>query len=102
MGGQEPGVNTAGAVAARSASAQPSHDRLPHIVGQGQLVLTVALAMNGELTMAPVDTVQPKRGHFAGAQPETLFQHGQDGEVPASPRPATVTTSEQTGHLLRG
>ena len=79
---------------------QPPDDRVSHVVRERQPILAVALAVDRDFTQTPVDVVEPQRGDLLGAQPKT-YQHVQDREVPASDRPAAITTLRQAGGRRR-
>jgi hypothetical protein len=81
-----------------AASSQPADDRLTDVTGERQPVLTVCLASDHHVALAPVDVAKVQACHLAGTQPEAGQDH-QDGEVPPPDRCAAVTALEKADHV---
>ncbi len=91
----------------RSPGASVGRDR-NRVVGQGLTDLggkrhpfvTAALAAHGDLTVVPVDVVQPQSGDLGGPQPKPGQQ--QNHRVVAAPhQTVAITGGQQRGGLLR-
>jgi len=79
---------------------QVVHDSLADVVGQWQLLLTLPLAADEELTRPPVDIAELQPGHLPGAKPQADEQ-GQDRVVPTSGAAMAVATAQQPPDLVR-
>jgi hypothetical protein len=56
------------AVRAGSTEAQIGNQCFSHVNGEGQPILLAPLSMDLDLALAPIDVVEFKMGHLAGAQ----------------------------------
>ena len=71
----------------------------PTSTGSGSRSWLPPLAAHHDFAPAPVDVIEPERGHLPGPQPEAP-QHGEDGEVTQSRHRAPVAAGEQRSHRL--
>ena len=83
----------------RPAGPQVLCQSLSHLAWQRQRLQPISLAMHGHYSFVPIEVIQRKRDHFAGAQPEPRQQQ-QDGVVPLPRSRAAVATVEQRLDLL--
>jgi hypothetical protein len=77
---------------------QPGNDRLADIGRQRQLVLPVALAVDGDHAAPPVNVVQPQRRGLGRTQPQP-HQHRQDRQVPPPHRGVPIAGRQQRRDL---
>ena len=73
---------------------QVGHESLADVDRQREALVPIALPHHGDLAAAPVDVLQPQRGHLTGAEPQP-GQQRQDRPVTLSDRGSGVAGAQQ-------
>ena len=87
------------APAVTSPTPEIGHDGLTHVDWKRETFETASFAPYEDLSLVPVEVLEPKACHLAGAKPET-HEQGENGVVPPPDPPSAITAFQQSRDLV--